>query len=165
MVKKKSNLKSKKKAQANKKLIAIVVVAVIAIVGLVGGFWFLNMYQSAERNITAGDAHVAEKDYKKARKMYGRAVRKEPADPLFIKKLQDATLAIVPVTPLEARTLYTDYLGTLVHDAKYNPLDAETQYKYIYELYNAARLTGSDLYWQQLQNASNTVLERLPLDD
>ena len=50
MVKKKLNLKSKKKAQANKKLIAMVVVAIVATVGLVGGFWFLNMYKSAERN-------------------------------------------------------------------------------------------------------------------
>ena len=64
MDKKKSNLKSKKKAQANKKLIAMVVVAIVATVGLGGGFWFLNMYQSAERNITAGNVHLAEKDYK-----------------------------------------------------------------------------------------------------
>ena len=144
MVKNKSSLKSKKKAQANKKLIAIVVVAVIATVGLVGGFWFLN--NSAERNITAGDAYMVEKEYKKARKMYGRAVRKEPADPLFIKKLQDATLAIVPVTPLEAWTFYHEYINSLVHEARYNPLDAKAQYKLIYELFNTARLTGDDVF-------------------
>jgi tetratricopeptide (TPR) repeat protein len=165
MAKKKPNLKSKKKAQANKKLIAIVLVAVVATVGLIGGFWFLNMYQSAGRNIAAGDAYMADKDYKKARKMYGRAISKEPADPLFVKKLQEATLAIVPVTPLEAQTFYNDYLAALVHEARYNPLDAEAQYKYIYELYNAARLTGFDYYWQRLRAASITVLERLPLDD
>lgn len=166
MVKNKSNLKSKKKAQANKKLIAIVVVVVIATVGLIGGFWFLNMYQSAERNITAGDAYMAEKEYKKARKMYGRAVSKEPADALYIKKLQNATLAIVPVTLLEARNFYDDYLTALVHEARYNPLDAETQYKLVYELYNTARSRiGVDVYWRKLQDASESVLERLPLDD
>ena len=88
MAKKKKNLKSKKKAQANKKLITVVVAVSMLTVALVGGFWYINVYSGAARNISAGDVLMAEGSYKQARKMYGRAVKKEPSNMSHISKLQ-----------------------------------------------------------------------------
>lgn len=157
--------KSKKKVKANKKLIVVVVVITVLTISVVGSMWFYNQYTSADRNIRAGDALMAEGSFNTARKQYGRAVRKEPSNLSHIAKLQSAITSIVPVTPSEAQSLYGDYVGTLVHSARYNPLDADTQFALVYELYDAARLTGDLMYWQRLQSAADTVLERLRLDD
>ena len=164
MAKKKKNLKSKKKAQANKKLITVVVAALILTVVLVGGFWFINVYSGAARNIKAGDVLMEEGSYKQARKMYGRAVIKEPSNMSHISKLQEATLAIVPVTPLEASTLYGDYIASLVHKARYSPNDADAQFALVYELHKAAMNTQGLQYWTQLQHVADTILDRLPED-
>ena len=164
MAKKKTKLNSKKKAQANKKLIMVVVAVSVLTLAIVGGFWFINVYRGAERNISAGDVMMEDGEYKKARKMYGRAVKKEPGNMEHIAKLQDATLAIVPVTVDEAKILYNDYIGTLMHTARYAPQDAEAQFALLYELHKTARLNAEIGYWQQLQGAAETVLDRLPLD-
>ena len=164
MAKKKKIVKSKKKAQANKKLITVVVAVSVLTVVLVGGFWFINVYRGAARNISAGDVMMEEGNYKQAKKMYGRAVKKEQSNLSHIAKVQEAILSIVPVTPDEAYTLYQEYLGTLVHIARYSPNDADAQFALIYELHDAARRTNGSVYWKQLQSAVDTVLERLPLD-
>ena len=71
----------------------------------------------------------------------------------------------MPVTPSEAGSLYRDYIGTLKHSARYNPLDADVQFALVYELYDAAQLTEELMYWHQMQSAADEVLERLRLDD
>ena len=164
MAKKKTKLKSKKKAQANKKLITVLIAVSVLTLALGGGFWFINVYRGTARNISAGDVLMTEGEYKQARKMYGRAVKKEPSSMEHIAKLQEATLAIVPVTPDEARVLYNDYIATLVHKARYAPLDADVQFALVYEIHKTARLNSEIGYWHQLQRVAETVLDRLPLD-
>ncbi|MDP7007998.1 MAG: tetratricopeptide repeat protein [Phycisphaerales bacterium] len=164
MAKKTKNLKSKKKAQANKKLITAVVAISVFTLAIVGGFWFINVYRGAERNITAGDALMAEGSFKQARKMYGRAVKKEPAVLSHIDKLQEATLAITPKTLDEAKVLYGEYISTLIHEARYNSTDADVQFALLYELHNTAQKTGDLVYWRQLQNVADLALDRLPED-
>ena len=162
--KKKTIRKAKKKAQANKKLITVVAAVFVLTIAIVGGFWFINVFRGAERNITAGDVMMDDGEYKKARKMYGRAVKKEPGNKAHMAKLQEATLSIVPVTPDEAHILYNDYISTLVHTARYASQDADAQFALIYELHKTARSHNEIGYWQHLQSAAETVLDRLPLD-
>ncbi len=164
MAKKNTKLKSKKKAQANKKLITVVAAVFVLTIAIVGGFWFINVYQGAERNITAGDVFMDAGEYKKARKIYGRAVTKEPANKAYMEKLQKATLSIVPVTPDEAHVLYNAYISTLVHTARYATQDADAQFALLYELHKTARTQSEIGYWQNLQSAAETALDRLPLD-
>ena len=114
--------KSKKKVKANKKLIVVVVTISVLTISVVGSLWFYNQYTSADRNIRAGDALMAEGSFNTARKQYGRAVRKEPQNLSHITKLQSAITSIVPVTPSEADSLYHEYVGTLVHNARYTRL-------------------------------------------
>ena len=82
--------KSKKKVKANKKLIVVVVTISVLTISVVGSLWFYNQYTSADRNIRAGDALMAEGSFKTARKQYGRAVSKEPNNLGYIAKLQSA---------------------------------------------------------------------------
>ena len=163
--KKKTSKKAKNKAQANKKLITVIVAVTFLTVAIVGGFWFVNVYQGAARNINAGNVMMEEGEYKAARKMYGRAVKKEPSNLGHITKLQEAILSIVPKTVNEARALYNEYLGTLVHKTRYSLNDADIQFALIYELHSNAILTSDLVYWNQLQAQAEAVLDRLPLDD
>ena len=92
-----------KGARTNKKLLTIVVAVSAAIVFGLGGLWFLVEYRGAERNVRQGDELFAEGEFKNARKQYGRAVTKEPTNLLYVDKLMDALLKIVPLTPAESR--------------------------------------------------------------
>ncbi|HIB50505.1 MAG TPA: tetratricopeptide repeat protein, partial [Phycisphaerales bacterium] len=119
-------LQKRKVARTNKKLLTIVVVVAGAIIFGLGGLWYFVEYRGAERNVLSGDSYFAEGAYKNARKQYGRAVTKDPTNPQYINKLQEAILNIVPDTPAEARAAYDEYIRTLVHKARYNPLDIQS---------------------------------------
>ncbi len=167
MKKQQKQLKQKKKkvARTNKKLLTIVIsIIAVAIVG-VGGLWFYSEYRGAERNITAGDNLFAAGKFSDARKQYGRAVSKEPANLPYVQKLQDAVLSIVPVTPTEARTTYDEYVRTLIHEARYNPQDIDAHLRVAEEMYNAAFLTGADEYWLKLRVVAQTGLDRVSLSN
>lgn len=163
--KKMKKQQKKKVARTNKKLLTIVISIVAVVLFGVGGLWFYAEYRGAERNITAGDNLFAAGKFSEARKQYGRAVSKEPANLKYVQKLQDAVLAITPVTPTEARTTYDDYVRTLVHEARYNPQDIDAHLRVAEEMYNAAFLTGSDNYWLKLRVVAKTGLDRVSLSN
>lgn len=161
----KKKLLKRKKAKANKKLIAIVgfIFASLLIGG--AGAWYVVVYKSADRNIRAGDEYMAAGDYYSARKQYGRAVSKEQSNIDFVHKLQDAILSIAPTTPDEASTYYRDYITSLVHESRYKPLDIDAQLKVVEEIFESAHLTGNMEDWRRLQMVTKTGLERIMLDD
>ena len=159
------NKKNKRKAnKANKKLITILVTAAIVLVFGAGGMYYLNK-KSPTNNIKEGDAYAEKGNFRRAYKLYGRAVRKEAANPLYISKMQEALSKIVPVTPDEARAYYKDYLGSLIHKARYSPKDINTHLEIVEELYRAAYVTGSEFYWARLLASAEYGLDRISPDD
>ena len=154
----------KKGARTNKKLLTIVAAVIAVIVIGLGGLWFLVEYRGAERNVSAGDELFAEGEFKAARKQYGRAVTKEPTNLLYVDKLMDALLKIVPVTPAESRAMYDEYVRTLVHMARYNPSDIDVHLRIADEMYTAAFITGLDDNWGKLRSVAQTGLDRISVD-
>lgn len=141
----------------------IATAAIILVVGG-GGMYYLNK-KSPENNIKEGDTYSEKGNYRRAYKLYGRAVRKEAANPLYIKKMQEALLKIVPATPDEARAYYKDYLGSLIHKARYTPRDINAHLQIVEELYRAAYETGGELYWARLLASAEYGLDRISPDD
>ncbi len=67
-------------SRVNTRFLLILAVALMAGGGIVGGLWFLQMRADATRNVRAGDEFMAQGEFKKAWKYYGRAVDKQPAN-------------------------------------------------------------------------------------
>lgn len=149
----------------NKKVLVITVLSISVVVGGLGMAWFYTAYRSASRNISQGDALLAEGRPNEARKQYGRAVRKEPANLQHLVKLREALLQVVPVTPDEAMAYFDEYLMTLRHEARYNPTSAAAHMQMIEALYAASRVTGLDGYWERLRGAADTMVNRVPESD
>jgi tetratricopeptide (TPR) repeat protein len=158
-------LLKRKVARTNKKLLTIVVVITGAIIFGLGGLWYFVEYRGAERNMTSGDSYFAEGAYKNARKQYGRAVTKDPANPQYINKLQEAILKVVPVTPAEARAAYDEYIRILVHKSRYNPLDIQSHLNVAEEMYTYAFMTGLDNNWGKLRSLAQNGLDQIALDN
>jgi len=168
---KKKNYKSSRRqqqrrvARTNKKLLTIVIsIAAIIIMGL-GGLWFFVEYRGAGRNAGVADSLFAEGDFRAARKQYGRAVKKEPTNLEYVDSLKETLLSIVPATPIEARSLYDEYVRTLIHEARYNPLEIDVHLQIVDEMYTAAFLTGSDDSWGKLRAVSQNGLDRVSLNN
>ena len=145
-------------------MITILAIAAIVLVFGAGGMYYLNK-KSPTNNIKEGDTYSEKGNYRRAYKLYGRAVRKEAANPLYIQKMQEALLKIVPVTPDEARAYYKDYLGSLIHKARYTPRDINAHLEIVEELYRAAYETGSKFYWARLLASAEYGLDRISQDD
>ena len=161
----KKGVKGKRKtARANKKLITIVTVAFIVIAGVLGGLFYVNL-RSAEKNIQNANEFYAIGDYKKAYKLYGRAVSKEPNNLDYVAKVKDTLNNIVPVTSEEASAFYDSYLSALVHESRYSPLDIESHLAVADELYKAAHLSGSVNYWRRLKEAAENGYDRVSSDN
>ena len=158
-------MQKRKVARTNKKLLTLVILIIGFIVAGLSGLWYFVEYRGAERNIIAGDSYFSEGEFKNARKQYGRAVTKEPASLPYVNKLRDATLAIVPVTPTEARSMYDEYVRTLVHEARYNPQDVDSHLRVAKEMYTSAFLTGLDENWLKLRAVAQNGLDQLSLDN
>ena len=151
--------------KANTKLIKILIVSfVILLIGGGGAFVIVGM-RGAQTNISNGDSQIADGEYKKAWKSYGRAVRKEPNNLVYIGKLKEALALIVPVTRTEAMQMYDEYVRALVHEARYNPLDINSHLVVAKEMYKSAYLTGRDTDWQKLRSVAQTGLDRISPDD
>ena len=168
--KKRANLRHRKvrrrgAQKANTKLIKLLALTVSALlIAGAGAYVFVEM-RGAQTNIDKGDEQIAEGEYKQAWKSYGRAVRKEPNNLQYIAKLKEAIAFIVPVTETEARQMYDEYVRTLVHQARYNPLEIDTHLAVADEMYTSAYLTGQDANWQKLRIAAQTGLDRISPED
>jgi len=161
--------KTKRKApvngsRANKKLILILGVVVAVAIAAAGGVLYTNL-KSADRNIANADEYMAEGEYRKAYKSYGRAVSKDPTNLEYVKKLQDTFEYMVPITQEEARAFYDSYITTLIHVARYNPFDIDAHLAVANEMYRAARKTGSVNYWKRLQSVAQNGIEKVDPDN
>lgn len=158
-------LQKRKVARTNKKLLTLVVFVVGMIIFSLGALWYFVEYRGAERNLNSGNTFYAAGEYKSARKQYGRAVTKEPTNLVYVDKLQAAILEIVPVTPAEARASYDEYVRTLIHKARYNPLDIDSHLLVAEEMYNSAFMTGLDENWGKLRNVAQNGLDQISSDN
>ncbi|MDP7005290.1 MAG: tetratricopeptide repeat protein [Phycisphaerales bacterium] len=161
----KQKLNKRKKAKANTRLIKIIGASMVVLIIGFTGVWYATVYKSAQRNVSAGDENMAAGEFNSARKQYGKAVNKEPSNIEFVNKLQNAILSITPSTPDEATVYYRDYIGTLVHEARYKPLDIDVQLKIVEETFKSAHLTGSTDTWRQLQMLAENGLDSILPDD
>lgn len=152
-------------SRVNTRFLLILAVALMAGGGIVGGLWFLQMRADATRNVRAGDEFMAQGEFKKAWKYYGRAVDKQPANLEYVDMLHDALLRITPQTSGEAGELYTAHLGVLAHRVRYYPLDAEAHLTLLEELHRFARSFGGQALWQRLADAADDMENRLPTTD
>ncbi len=151
--------------RTNTKLLTILgVSAAIVLFGL-GGLWFFVEYRSAGRNASAGESLIAQGKFNEARKQFGRAITKEPNNIEYVNKLQEAILNITPVTEEESRALYDEYIGTMMHKARYSPDDIDVQLEIVYAMYDAAYATSSNQYWQRLRESAQLGLDRIHPDD
>ena len=157
--------KSARGKRTNTKLLTILGFACVLVAFGLGGLWFFVEYRSAERNASSGDSLIAQGKFNEARKQYGRAITKEPNKIAYVNKLQDAILNITPVTQEEARALYDEYVGTMMHKARYSPNDIDVQLELVEEMYDAAYKTGSNQYWQRLRESTQLGLDRILPDD
>ncbi|MBI68732.1 MAG: hypothetical protein CMJ38_01690 [Phycisphaerae bacterium] len=151
--------------RANTKLLTILGVSLACVLFGLGGLWFFVEYRSAGRNASAGDSLIAAGKFNEARKQYGRAITKEPNNIDYVNKLQEAILNITPVTQEEARALYDEYVGTMMHKARYSPNDIDVQLEIVDEMYYAAYKTGSSQYWQRLHDSAQLGLDRIAPED
>ena len=76
--------------RVNTKFVLLLMIVIFTILGGVGALWFLQMRRDAERNVRQGDVAMAAGDYEMAKRMYGRAVHKEPWNLAYLDLLQDA---------------------------------------------------------------------------
>lgn len=164
--KKKANSKQrrpqrKRQNKANTKLIKVIAFALAFLLLAGGGAWFYVEMRGATSNISTGDAQFAEGEYKQAWKSYGRAVRKEPNNLEYIRKVKNAVSHITPLTQAEARQMYDEYVRTLIHEARYNPLDIDTHLAIAKEMYTTAYLTGQDSEWLKLRSIVKTGLDQI----
>jgi tetratricopeptide (TPR) repeat protein len=154
----------KSRSKVNKKMLWVI--GILAMAGLaIGGVGWYLLSHKAENNVKAGDVKFESGEYKKAHKLYGKAVRKEPTNLEYVEKLRKALLNIVPVTPDSARSTYDQFIGTLTHEARYNPLDIEAHLAVAQELFDAGWITGSESYWRQLRAVTQIGLDRVSLDN
>ncbi|MFT5205646.1 MAG: tetratricopeptide (TPR) repeat protein, partial [Phycisphaerales bacterium] len=151
----------KRQNKANTKLIKVIAFALAFLLLVGGGAWIYVEMRGATTNISAGDAQFAEGEYKQAWKSYGRAVRKEPNNLEYIRKVKNAVTQFTPVTQAEARQMYDEYIRTLIHEARYNPLDIDTHLAIAKEIYTTAYLTGQDSEWLKLRSVVKTGLDRI----
>ncbi len=160
----KNKRRKKGASKLNKKMLIAIAFVAVAITGVGGVGWYVLSHK-AESNIKAGDAKFELGEFKTAYKLYGKAVRKDPTNLLYIEKLCSALENLVPVTPNSAKSTYDDYVGTLAHRAKYSPLDIDSHLRLAEEMYNAAWMTGGESYWRQLRAVAETGLERVSEDN
>ncbi len=151
-------------SKTNKKLIKILVVATLLVGSVLVGLIYMNM-KSAVSNVANADESMELGDFRKAYKLYGKAVSKELNNLEYISKLQNALIQITPKTQEEAVDFYNRYIETLVHAARYNPSDIDAQLAVANEMHRAARVTGSLNYWKRLQLAAKAGLEHIALDN
>ncbi len=170
MAKKKKHKSLKRRRQkksgssVNKKMLWAIVLLVITGAAVGGVGWYIISHK-AESNVRSGDTLFEAGDFKGAYKLYGKAVRKEPTNTEYVDKFRKALLSIVPVTPNSANSTYDEYIGTLAHEARYNPQDIETHLAVAQELFNSAWLSGSDYYWRQLMAVVQMGLDRVSLNN
>ena len=152
-------------SKINKNLLVTIVVVFAAAALVLGGLFLVKWRGDAQRHVRAGDALLAEGEPLQAKWQYGRAVRKSPGNLVYLAKLKEALLLLVPLTDEEATQYYDEYLTYLVHATRQYPEDAELHLASLEALYRTARLTDEPRYWQRLEGASNRMLDRLPPED
>ncbi|HIN84762.1 MAG TPA: hypothetical protein EYM90_07685, partial [Phycisphaerales bacterium] len=151
-------------SKTNKKLITILVVATLLVGSALMGLLYMNM-KSATSNVANADENMELGEFRKAYKLYGKAVSKELNNIEYITKLQNALVQITPMTQEEAVAFYDRYIETLVHAARYNPSDIDAQLAVANEMHRAARVTGSLNYWKRLRLVAKVGLEHIALDN
>ncbi|MBC8309463.1 MAG: tetratricopeptide repeat protein [Planctomycetes bacterium] len=161
---KKRSRQKKSRSKVNKKMLWAIGILFMAGLSVGGVGWYLLAHK-AESNVKAGDVKFESGEYKKAHKLYGKAVRKEPTNLEYVEKLRKALLNMVPVTPDSARSTYDQFIGTLTHEARYNPLDIEAHLAVAQELFDAGWLTGRESFWRQLRAVTQIGLDRVSLDN
>jgi len=153
-------------SKVNTKFVAILAVAVLAAAGIIGFLYVLSVRGDAGRVFKIGEDAFVAGDFKKARDYFGRAVYKDPGNPLYLEKLEAATRQIVPDTADEAMLLYSrDLMGIYRHAARHRTSDPQAHLRLLQELLTAARCTGSNNWWQSLPLEAEYMWQNVPAEN
>ncbi len=150
--------------RVNTKFVFILAVALLAATGIVGGLWVLHIRGDTSRHISAGDEFMAEGEYERALKEYGRAVDKEPSNMGHLAKVETALLAIRPTNRDQAAEYDEMRIGILRHRTTYRT-DSDAYLAYLTDVHRLARWFDSPQMWQQLVDVGGEMWERLPSSD
>ncbi|MHC4827341.1 MAG: hypothetical protein ACYTEY_12360, partial [Planctomycetota bacterium] len=169
--------------RVNTRFVLILAVTLFAAVGIVGGLWVLQIRGDTTRHIKAGDALMVRAQaatdsgkfddgqalYEQARKQYGRAVAKEPAELSHLRKLETVLASLRPGTQDRARELDDMRVEMLRHEVRYRRQDPEAHLNLITDRYRLARQFNLSGPWKQLADAAddmyNSVSPLEPLRD
>ncbi len=146
----------------NTKFILILTAIVFAAVGIVGGLWVLQLRGDTSRHIRGGDALMAEGEYERALKEYGRAVSKEPAELSHLAKVEQALLSIRPASQDLANEYDSMRISILRHRVRYRPTDPDAHMALVTELYRIARWFDQLDAWRELTEAAEEMWQRIP---
>ncbi len=150
--------------RVNIRFIFILAISLLAATGIVGGLWVLHIRGDTTRHISAGDEFMAEGEYERALKEYGRAVSKEPSDLNHLAKVEEALMSIHPASRDQADEYDEMRRGILRHRTRYRT-DADTYLAYLTDVHRLARWFDNAQMWQQLVDVGDEMWQRVPPDD
>jgi tetratricopeptide (TPR) repeat protein len=151
-------------SRINTKFILILIIITGVLFGLVGAVWYINIKTNVDRLVRQGDEFAQQGDYRKAARLYERAIAKDPGSAAYLQKMEDAVLAIRPDTADEARTRYQEFISILKHGATHHPHEAARHQRLLEEMFSTFRRSSSPAYSQAIVEAADDMLE-LPRTD
>jgi tetratricopeptide (TPR) repeat protein len=149
-------------SRINTRVLLIVFIVAGTVIGGVAGVWYFKVRGDASRIAARAEESFAQGDYRRARRFFGRAVGKEPADAHYLSRLEAALLAIQPETADEAAELYRAFISIRAHDATHNPSDPDKHIALLDEIHMAARRSGMPAYYELLQDSAEEMWVRIP---
>ncbi|MCP3905721.1 MAG: tetratricopeptide repeat protein [Planctomycetes bacterium] len=152
-------------ARINTKFILILIIITGVLFGLVGAVWYFNVKTNVERRVRKADEFVQQGDYRKAARLYERAIGKETGNSDYLAKMEAAVLAIRPDTADEARARYQEYVRVLKHGATHHPSEPERHLRLLEELHETFRRSNSWAYSDAIIEAGDDMWERLPASE
>jgi len=165
MAKHKTKLKKqKKKSRLNTRLLMIIGLTAVIVGGIGAGLLTLRVKGSVSRNIYSGTAYMAEQNWDKAERAFGRVLRKDPSNSEGMDGLLEVYSNWVPSTREHAMDLRRQYFSTLIHDMRYHPGDNERAIRVLETAYRAGRLLGGSQTWNLLQSVAKSIREDFPAD-
>ena len=147
-----------KKTASKKKLnkrILLVLIGVAAVSGV--GLIYLERI-GPSRNINAGDAAFAAKDFKKAIDQYGRAVRKKSTNLEYLEKYERALRVYVSPTASEARERYSQLVAVIASEARLKRDDPAAWAEFLEELEEQAALGDAASVWKSVGDTADEML-------
>lgn len=130
-------------SRVNVKLVVALIVGLIAVGGGGVAVYMKVVHKTADENAAAGDKAMAAGEYAVAKRMYSRAVNKEPNNIEWLNKWGEAIEAWTPASDTDFDNSYrTEYIPMIRGKAFAQPDNPKAALEYLGLLYEQASLSG-----------------------